>query len=110
MPDIMLTDVDSDAFVKEVLEPPVPVVVEFFSPVCRFCRRFDPIIEALTEKYAESVKFCRVNATENLRLAMEYNVFSVPTTFVFRGGRVSWRVNGFVPAEELAPQIESVLR
>jgi len=110
MPKVVVADVDADTFAPEVLESPIPVVVEFFSPACRFCRRFEPIMDALADGYDGVVKFCRVNASENRQLAVEYNIFGVPTTLIFQGGKPSDRLNGLMAEAEVAKRIDAVLK
>ena len=106
---IKVTGIDADTFTEEVLRSPRPVVVEFFSPTCRFCKRFESVFEALAERYEGSVKFCQINAVENRDLALEYNVVGVPTTIIFEGGEAVERFNGLAPEEEVARKIEGVL-
>jgi len=110
MPKVMIADIDADTFAQEVLESPIPVVVEFFSPACRFCKRFRLIMDALADRYDGVVKFCRVNASENRKLAVEYNIFGVPTTLVFQGGETTDRFNGLMPEPEVAKRIDDVLK
>ncbi|HUS57589.1 MAG TPA: thioredoxin family protein [Planctomycetota bacterium] len=107
---LKLMEISGDAFATEVLESTMPVVVEFYTPTCKFCKRFDPIIETLADRYEGSVKFLRINAAENREIAMQFDVFGVPTTIIFRSGDVVDRISGFVPEAELANRIDAIVK
>jgi len=107
---LKLLEISGDAFAAEVLESTLPVVVEFYTPTCKFCKRFDPIIETLADTYEGSVKFCRINAADNRELAMQFDIFGVPTTIIFVGGEVVERISGFVPESELVKRIDAVVK
>ena len=106
---IKLMDIAADTFASEVLDSATPVVVEFYTQTCKFCKRFEPVIESLADKYEGKVKFRRMNAAENREIAVQYDIFGVPTTLIFRNGEVVERISGFVPEEELARKIDGVL-
>ena len=106
---IKLMDIDANGFTLEVLDSTMPVVVEFYTQTCKFCKQFEPVVEAAADKYEDKVKFVRINAAENREIAIQYDIFGVPTTLIFRNGEVVERVSGFVPEEELDRKIDSVL-
>jgi len=83
-----------DNFQREVLDADVPVLVDFWAPWCSPCRMIGPVIEELAAENAGSVKVGKVNVDDNSRVAMAYNVSSIPTLMVFKGGRLVQQMMG----------------
>ena len=105
-----LKQVSAQTFDQERLaEDELPVVLEFYTPICGFCRRFKPILESLAEKYEGRVKILQVNALENRELAAEHDVHGVPTTIIFKRGKPVDRVTGLISEAEAAKRIDAVL-
>ena len=84
---------------KEVEESQVPVVVDFWAPWCGPCRMVSPVIERLAGKYAGKLKVVKVNVDDNQNLAMRFNVMSIPTIMLFKGGRMLDQAIGAAPSE-----------
>ena len=73
-------------FEKEVLDSPVPVLVDFFAVWCGPCMMVSPIVDEIAEENND-IKVCKVNVDEESDLAREFEVFSIPTLMVFREGK-----------------------
>lgn len=84
---------------KEVEQSPVPVVVDFWAPWCGPCRMVSPVIERLAGKYSGKLKVVKVNVDDNQGLAMRFNVMSIPTIMLFRGGQMLDQAIGAAPSE-----------
>ncbi len=93
-------EVSKDNFKKEVLEAEGIVLVDFWASWCAPCRMLSPIVDQVAEEVSD-VKVVKVNVTDEEELAAEYNVMSIPTLIVFKGGQEVKRSMGFIPKEAI---------
>jgi thioredoxin 1 len=103
-----LKEVTDNNFAAEVLESPQPVLVDFWAPWCGPCRVVHPILEEMSAE-REDVKIVSLNIDENLETANQYEVLSIPTMIVFKGGQPAKRIVGAMPKKKLEAEIEPAL-
>ena len=85
------TELDFNA---EVLQSPVPVLVDFYTPHCAPCRSMTPTLADLATELEGRAKIVKIDASEWPDLANEHRVTAVPTLLVFRAGQVVHRMVG----------------
>ncbi len=86
-------------FQKEVMESPVPVLVDFWAPWCGPCRMLAPTLEEIAENSQGKLKVAKVNVDEEQELANNFRIMSIPTLMVFKDGKLTNRVTGLRPKE-----------
>ncbi|MDR2180655.1 MAG: thioredoxin [Synergistaceae bacterium] len=78
----------------EVKESALPVVVDFWGPSCGPCMALMPKFMEIAEKYDGKVKFCKVDTSQNKRVAINFKVMSLPTILFWKGGAELARLSG----------------
>lgn len=73
-------------FEEKVLKAPHKVLVDFWAPWCMPCRMMGPIVEEIAEEYESRASVGKVNVDEEMELAQQYKVFSIPALLVFENG------------------------
>src|SRR5712691_11680042 len=101
--------VNETDFDSTVLGSEIPVFVDFYADWCGPCNMIAPTIEALSEEYAGKVMFVKINVDNNQRLAMKYDVLSIPTSMLFENGAVKDSLIGAYPASAYRQRIDHAL-
>lgn len=106
MPAIAITP---ENWESEVMQSEVPVLVDFGAEWCGPCQRLAPFVEELADDFSGRAKVAKVDVDQNQSLAQQFNVMSVPTVKIFKGGEDLRTWIGFTPKETLAQGLEEAL-
>lgn len=74
-------------FESEVLQSEKPVLLDFWAPWCGPCRMVSPIVDEIAEEYLD-IKVGKINIDEQVELARNFKVMSIPTLVVVQDGKV----------------------
>ncbi len=105
----MPTPIADADFTQEVLQSPLPVVVDFWAPWCGPCKAMLPVFEQLDAQYAGKVKFVKMNVDDNSEIPQQFGVMSIPTFIVFKDGKVVKTTVGGKSKEDMAQLIDAAI-
>ena len=75
-------------FEEEVLKSEKPFLLDFWATWCGPCQMQAPIFHTFAEKNADTAVFGKVNVDEQMELAREFEVASIPTILVIKTVRL----------------------
>lgn len=97
-------------FTAEVLQSDIPVVVDFYAEWCGPCKMMAPILREFAGKTDGKLKVGKLNIDNDVELAHQYRVMSVPTLLIFSGGELKGKFSGAMPLKELESRVEEILK
>ena len=97
-----------EEFETEVKQSEDLVIIDFWAPWCGPCKMIGPIFEKISDHF-ENVKFIKVDVDEAQDIATQFNIMSIPTLIILKGGEVLDQQMGALSEEQLKDFINSQL-
>ena len=95
----MVNQVNTEQF-DELLKGDKPVVCDFFATWCGPCKMLAPVMEDVSESFADKAVFVKVDIDEHMELAARYGIMSIPLVAVFSGGEEKAKSLGYITKSE----------
>lgn len=102
---VTLTESNFDA---EVLNSPIPVLVDFWAPWCGPCIQLSPLIDEIANERVGKAKIGKVNVDDAQGLAAKFNVRGIPALIFFKGGQPAGQLVGRQPKAEILSKLDSL--
>jgi len=99
--------VTDTTFAAEVLQAPLPVLVDYWAEWCGPCRMIAPILEEVAKEYAGRLTVSKLNVDENQQTPQKYGIRGIPTLMLFKNGNIEATKVGAVSKSQLTAFIDS---
>ena len=98
----------SDAtFDSEVVQAPLPVLVDYWAEWCGPCRMIAPILEEVSKEYAGRLTVAKLNVDENQQTPAKFGIRGIPTLMLFKNGDIAATKVGALSKSQLTAFIDS---
>lgn len=98
----------SDAsFEQEVLQSPLPVLVDYWADWCGPCKMISPILDEVAKEYTGKLKVCKLNIDENQATPPKFGIRGIPTLMIFKNGNVEATKVGALSKSQLTAFVDS---
>ena len=102
-------EVTDKNFEAEVLKSDLPVLVDFWAEWCGPCKVIGPIVSEIAEELSGKLKVAKVNVDDAKDLAEKFNIMSIPTLLLFKGGEAVEQIVGAVPKDQILAKVNPQL-
>ena len=89
--------ITKENFEAEVLKSDVPVLLDFWAPWCGPCMMLGPVLEEIAKENDSKLKVGKVNVDDEMALAMQCGVTSIPLLVLMKDGKIANKALGYMP-------------
>ncbi len=94
-------------FTAEVLQAPLPVLVDYWAEWCGPCRSIAPILEEIAKEYEGRLTVAKLNVDDNQQTPQKYGIRGIPTLMLFKNGNTEATKVGALSKSQLTAFIDS---
>jgi thioredoxin 1 len=104
----LIPEITAQTFASEILQSPMPVLVDLFAPWCGPCQMMSGVLERLAPQVAGRVKIVKINTDEQPELAAAFQVSSIPMLALVQDGKVVDAIVGAVSMKTILHMLDKV--
>ncbi len=105
----MALQITESNFEAEVIQSPVPVLVDFWATWCGPCKMISPIVDQVAVEMAGRAKVGKVDVDGNGGLATRFNIRSIPTLLFFKDGELRDTVVGATSKDNIVKRLQALM-
>lgn len=97
------------SFFKLVKTSNKPILVDFYADWCGPCKMVSPAIEKVAKDFSGKLMTIKINVDKAQAAAAKYQIQSIPTIMMFKGGESVMRLTGAQPYEVIRKEVQKNL-
>lgn len=101
-----ILEMKKKATFNDIINTQKPVLVDFAAEWCGPCKMQKPILQQLVGKIGSKARVVTIDVDKNRTIAQKYQIMSVPTLAIFKGGKLVWRESGVKQMNQLETLLE----
>ena len=105
----IIQELNENTFKNQVIDSKQLTVVDFYAPWCGPCRKMADIMAQLADEYNGKVNVYKLNTDENIKIAKELSISSLPSILIFKEGQAKERLVGLMPKSSIVNNIDKYL-
>ena len=104
-----MLQVTKETFEEQVVKNTQPVLIDFYADWCGPCRGMEPMIEELAKQYDGRAQVVKINIDQNMEIAQQHGVMSIPTFVFYKDGKEQDRLVGSQSKDKLMEVIDRLV-
>ena len=104
-----MTVTTDDSGIADLIASDTPTLVDFWAEWCGPCKMMEGPLNEMAGEKAGQLTIAKLNVDENPNTAMKYEVMSIPTMILFKGGQEQKRFIGARSKGQLETELSDYL-
>ena len=88
-------------FDRHLTKSDIPLVVDFWAPWCGPCKMMAPVFQQAAQQLEPQVRLVKINTENEQALGARFDIRSIPTLAIFKGGKEVTRMAGAMDLNNL---------